>query len=61
MQPETQKSVDDVRASLRSRKISADSAFQQFKIAEIMKDPPAVELTHNGFHAGPALIKPRIR
>jgi hypothetical protein len=60
MQPETQQSVDKLRADMRSRDALAKSAFQRFKIAEIMKNPPAVELTHNGFHA-PIPTKPRIR
>lgn len=54
-------SVEELRSFLRSRKATAESAFQTFKIQELVKDLPMVELTHNSLPNIPAVIKPRIR
>jgi hypothetical protein len=61
MQPETKRSAEELRESLRARKANAEGAFQRFKIVEIMRDPPVVELTHNSLPNIPAIMKPRIR
>jgi hypothetical protein len=61
MQPETKRSVEELRESLRARKANAEGALQRFKIVEIMRDPPAVDLTHNSLPNIPASMKPRIR
>jgi hypothetical protein len=61
MNPETQRSVSELRADNQARKVTANKAWQALKFRELVKDLPAVELTHNSLPKIPSLVKPRIR
>jgi hypothetical protein len=66
MQPETQKSIDDIRARFRSRKANAESAFQTLKFGEMLSGLSTIELAEaDGWQLPgrtPAIkVRPRIR
>jgi hypothetical protein len=66
MHDHTQTSVNALRDSLRSRKANADAAFQTFKLQEIVKELPVIELAQAEGWQSPGLTpavkaKPRGR
>jgi hypothetical protein len=65
MQLGTQKSIHDLLTSLRSRKSSADAAFQKFELKQIARELSTSELKQaEGWQAPsgiPTMVKPRIR
>jgi hypothetical protein len=66
MQHDVQSSVTALRESIRSRKANAESAFKTFKLQEIIKELPTVELAQaEGWQTPgrtpPVQVKPRIR